>query len=249
MKETRILMDMPITVEVVDKDATQRTLDKIYDYFTYIDNTFSTFKKDSEISQINRGELEEEVYSDDMRTVLALCEETRDETSGYFNIARNGKLDPSGLVKGWAIQNAATLLLEDGFENYYVDAGGDIEVHGTNSKGKPWRVGIRNPFNRDQVVKVVKLEDQGIATSGTYIRGQHVYNPLQPKEKITDIVSLSVIGPNVYDADRYATAAFAMGYKGIEFIEKLPGFEGYLIDKNGMAIFTKRFNDYVVQHA
>ena len=95
----------------------------------------------------------------------------------------------------------------------------------------------------------MELEDQGIATSGTYIRGQHVYNPLQPKEKITDIVSLSVIGPNVYDADRYATAAFAMGYKGIEFIEKLPGFEGYLIDKNGMAIFTKRFNDYVVQHA
>ncbi|MFA6004943.1 MAG: FAD:protein FMN transferase [Patescibacteria group bacterium] len=246
MKETRIIVDIPVTVEVNDAEVTQKTFDKIFDYFSYVHHTFDPDEKDSELSQINRGELEEEVYSDDMRTVLALCEDTKDETGGYFNIQNGKKLDPSGMVKGWAIHNASILLTEDGFENFYIEAGSDIEAHGKNDKGKPWHVGIRHPFKHEQVVKVITLRDCALATSRTNIRDQQIYNPLQPKTKITDIVSLSVIGPNAYEADRFSTAAVAMGYKGIAFIEKLPGFEGYLIDKNGMAIFTKGFSSYIV---
>ncbi len=247
MKQTRILMNMPVTVEIVDLGVTQKDIDQVYEYFQYIDNTFSTFKPTSEISKINIGELSEGTYSQDMKTVLQLSEETKEETDGYFDIFHNGKLDPSGLVKGWAIYNAAQQLQAKGFMNFYLEAGGDIQVNGKNGEGKSWRIGIRNPFNTAEIVRVAHLQKEGIATSGTYERGQHVYNPKQSVKNakhLEEIVSLTVIGPNIYEADRFATAAFAMQKEGIFFIEKLPGFEAYMIDKNGIGTMTTGFHTY-----
>jgi len=136
-----------------------------------------------------------------------------------------------------------------GFHNYYVDAGGDIQVAGRNQQGQLWRTGIRNPFNANEIVKVIGLDNCGIATSGTYIRGQHIYNPKDDEDALDQIVSLTVIGPNVYEADRFATPAFAMGRAGIEFIERLDGFEGYMIDFYGRAQFTSGFGRYVINAA
>ncbi len=237
-------MGMHITIEVADKNVKQKDIDKIYDYFTYIDEKFSTFKTTSEISLINNNIIEKDQYSSCMKIVLSLCEETKNQTNGYFDIFHNGKLDPSGLVKGWSIKKASDLLKKRGFKNFYIDAGGDIQVAGKNGKGESWTVGIRNPFNSKEIVKVLSLENKGIATSGTEIRGQHIYNPRKPTAEIKDIVSLTVIGLNVYEADRFATAAFAMGEKGINFIEKLSGFEGYMIDKKGIATYTSGFDKY-----
>jgi thiamine biosynthesis lipoprotein len=245
MNETRLLMGMPITVEVRTPDASQADLDRVFAYFAYVDDTFSTYKPDSEISRLNRGELTEVQCSEDVRTVLALSEQTRCETDGYFDIRRDGGLDPSGLVKGWAIQNAAALLRDASFRDFYVDAGGDVQVSGTKD-GRHWRVGIRNPFNRHQNVKVLALTDCGVATSGTAIRGQHIVNPHDPDTPLLDVVSLTVVGPTVYDADRFATAAFAMGERGIQFIERLPGFEGYMISATARATYTSGFERYVL---
>lgn len=239
-------MGMPVTVEVVDRRVSEEDIEAVFDYFAYVDNKFSTWKKDSEISDINRGIISPEDWSGDMREVMRRCEETRKETEGYFDANHNGKLDPSGLVKGWAVLNAANLLENDGFRNYYVEAGGDIQVRGKNSEGQVWRVGIRNPFNRNEIVKAFPLDNRGIATSGTYIRGQHVYNPRRPEEKLTEIVSLTVIGPDVCEADRFATAAFAMQREGINFIGGRPGFEGYMIDRNGVATYTAGFRNFLV---
>jgi len=247
MKETRSIMGMPITVNVADKSATAGTLEHVFSYFSSVDERFSTYKKTSEISRINRGELKESEYSNDMKTVFALSEKTRKETKGYFDIRNpQGDIDPSGLVKGWAIYNAAQLLKRQGFKNFYIDAGGDVQAEGHNENGRRWRVGIRDPLNtrEEKIVKVVHLTDCGIATSGTYLRGQHIYNPHEKNKPINDIVSLSVVGPNVYEADRFATAAFAMGKDGINFIERLPGFEGYAIDKEGIATMTGGFAKY-----
>jgi thiamine biosynthesis lipoprotein len=243
MKQTKIMMDMPITVEIIDAFLTKEIFDKVFSYFEYIDNTFSTYKNESEISLINQGKIGKNHYSHDMKIVFSLSEETKRETNGYFNICYQGKYDPSGLVKGWAIYNVAKLLQKSGFKNFYIDAGGDIQISGKN-KDKPWRVGIRNPFKSDEIVKVLILGGGGVATSGTYIRGQHIYNPREEDRQIEEVVSLTVVGPNVFDADRFATAAFAMGMKGIEFIENLKGFEGYMIDRNGLATFTSGFNKY-----
>lgn len=97
----------------------------------------------------------------------------------------------------------------------------------------------------NEIVKVLKLSNCGIATSGTYVRGQHIYDPYNVDEPITGVLSLTVIGPDVYDADRFATAAFAMGRDGILFIESLEGFEGYMIDDERRATFTSGFERYV----
>ncbi len=239
-------MGMPITVEIVDQTATADDLERVFAYFETIDNTFSTYKENSEIARINRGELTVEQYSADMQTVLSLSEQTKQETHGYFDIQRNGVYDPSGLVKGWAIHNAAHMLREQGFRHFYVDAGGDIQVAGYK-QGDPWRIGIRNPFQRNENVKILALTERGVATSGSAIRGQHIYNPHQQDAPLLDIVSITVIGPNIYEADRFATAAFAMGRAGITFIEKLAGFEGYMIDAQARATYTSGFERYVLR--
>lgn len=239
-------MGMPVTIEVVDSHATLQDFEQVFDCFVAIDERFSTYKESSEISLINNGALPEEEWSNDMKEIMVACEKTKLETHGFFDIAHNGLLDPSGYVKGWAIQQGATLLQKAGFQNYYVEIAGDLQVAGYNSEGQPWVIGIRNPFNGEEVIKRVALENKGMATSGTYIRGQHVYNPHNASEKLTDIVSLTVIGPAIVDADRYATAAFAMGAEGISFIASLPDFEGYQIDAKKMATFTPGFNQYVL---
>lgn len=245
MKQTRLLMGMPITVEICDSFADENIFADVFAYFDYVEKKFSVFKDDSEISLINNGRIKEKDYSPEMKEVFSLSEATKKETEGYFDIKlKNGKYNPSGLVKGWAIYNAAKLLKKRGFNNFYVEAGGDIQVYGKNSDGQDWRVGIRNPFNKEEIIKVVSLKDVGIATSGTYIRGQHIYNPHEIMRPITEIVSLTVIGPNAYEADRFATAAFAMGEKGIDFIERLAGFEGYMIGKNDIATMTSGFDSF-----
>jgi thiamine biosynthesis lipoprotein len=238
-------MSMPVAVEITDLGAPQASLDKAFDYFRFVDNTFSTYKKNSEISRINRAEATPAAYSDDMRSIFELAEQTKRETRGYFDIQTpNGQIDPSGIVKGWAINNVAELLRSLGHENFYVEAGGDIQTSGKNADDEEWRIGIRNPFDREEIVKVVYPRGKGIATSGTAVRGEHIYDPHTGKAVATNVVSLTVIGPNVYEADRFATAAFAMADAGIRFIEALDGFEGYAIDKNGVATMTTGFTDY-----
>lgn len=239
-------MGMPVTVEIADPSATQALLDSAFDYLDYVDATFSTYKTESEISRINRGELILEHASDDMKTIFALAEQTRLETNGYFDIRHGGAYDPSGVVKGWAIFNSATLLRTQGVGNFYVEAGGDIQMSGVNGEGQKWRVGIRNPFNPAEIVKVLSVTGCGVATSGTYIRGQHIYNPHNESDPLSEIVSITLIGPDICEADRFATAAFAMGRHGIFFVESLPGFEGYMIDRDGRATFTTGFERFVL---
>lgn len=240
-------MGMPITVEIVDSTATDAITNAVFDYFDRVDRKFSTYKADSEISQINRGELTLSDVSPEMQEIFALAKQTRLETDGYFDIWHKDMYDPSGIVKGWAIFQAARLLKDEGFENYYVEAGGDVQAEGKNALGTKWRVGIRNPFNLNEIVKVVGASGCGVATSGTSIRGQHIYNPKKDGELLTEIVSLTVIGPNIYEADRFATAAFAMGREGIYFIERRQGLEGYMIDQNGKATLTTGFGHYEIR--
>jgi len=244
MKKTEIIMGMPITVEIVDPKGI-KYFDIVFAYFREIDNRYSTYKNDSEISQINTG-LQKSKWSVEMKTVLGLCEQTRKDTNGYFNIEHNGKRDPSGLVKGWAINNAAGMLREKKITNFYIEAGGDVQVNGKGPKHQSWTVGLRNPFNSEEIIKTIEVSTEGVATSGTYIRGQHIYNPFHPDSPIEQVKSLTIIGPNIYEADRFATAAFAMGLEGINFINTIQGLEGYMVTDNKIATYTSGFERYVI---
>lgn len=246
MKQTRILMGMPVSVEVLDAAATDDTINEVFAYFEYVDEKFSTYKETSEISQINNGQITLAQASADMQTIFALADQTKQATNGFFDIAHDGRYDPSGIVKGWAIDQAAEQLRQKGFKNFYVDAGGDIQAFGRNEQNEEWRVGIRNPFNLTEIVKVLAISNCGVATSGNYVRGHHIYNPMQVDDPLAEVLSLTVVGPNIYEADRFATAAFAMGRAGIVFIESLDNFEGYMIDAEGQATLTSGLGRYTL---
>ena len=244
MRATRILMGMPVTVEVVGA-ADGTVIEAVFAYFAAVDRRFSTYRDDSEIAAINASRLGAADYSPEMREVLALAEQTRLQSGSFFDIRMaDGSLDPSGVVKGWAIRNAAAIAARMGARDFFIDAGGDIQSAGKNTAGKDWSVGIRNPFNPAEIIKVVYPRGHGVATSGTYVRGQHIYNPHAPGQPIDAIVSLTVIGPDVLEADRFATAAFAMGNDGIAFIEQMPGLEGYVVGANRRATPTSGFVEY-----
>ena len=248
-------MGMPITVEIADGERSRKSgiaattqgaaIEEVFEYFKHIDEKFSTYKDTSEITAINKNEIDRTHWSEEMQLIFTLAEETKQATGGYFDIQKPDKsYDPSGLVKGWAIWNAAQLLKKDGFENFYVDAGGDIQPYGVNNTEQPWAIGIKNPWDERENIKIVYTKNnEGVATSGTYIRGEHIYDPHTGSAANT-ITSLTVIGPNIYEADRFATAAFAMGKKAIQFIESLPGFEGYMIDNEKIATMTTGFEKF-----
>ena len=222
MKQWRMVMGMPVTIEITGSDVDPEHFKRLFSYFEHMEEVFSPFRA---TSRLNRGYLRLDDCSDEMKTVMRLVERTRAESDCYFDVYKNGVFNPVGIVKGWAVYQASELLRQ---------------------AGDCWAVGIRNPFAQKEIVKFLRLSDMGITTSGTYARGQHIYDPFGTEgDTIHEIVSLTVLGPNVYEADRFATAAFAMGPEGIRFIERESGLEGYVIGKNGIATMTSGFADYV----
>jgi len=113
--------------------------------------------------------------------VLDRCAELWQETGGYFDINAGGTLDPSGYVKGWAVQRACDRLRAEGAANHCLNAGGDIFVSGSPGPRKNWRVGIRHPWEPLAVAWVLEVTDTAVATSGTYERGLHVIDPYTGK--------------------------------------------------------------------
>lgn len=243
---TRIIMGMPVTLMTPDENAS-KGLEPIFRLFTKVDQRYSPYIEASVTSKMNRGELDENYIDAEFREILDIAEKTRVQTNGHFDVRHGGTFDPSGIVKGWAIAKAADLFAKY-TSDYYVEAGGDIQVSGINEEREPWRIGVRNPFNRNENVAVVSLKNQAIATSGTAIRGKHIYDPTS-KESVSGITSLSIIGKSILDADRFATAAFAMGKSGIEFIEHLPGYEGLMIMDDKRVVKTTGWYKYETQPA
>ena len=143
-----------------------------------------------------------------VREVLARCERLREETGGYFDARAGGRLDPSGLVKGWAVDRAAALLDAPGAQRFCIDAGGDLVA-----RGGPWRVGVRHPRRRRRLAAALSVHDAAVATSGAYERGAHMIDP-HTRRPARGALSVTVVGPDSATADAYATAAFAMGAAG-----------------------------------
>ena len=175
MTERRVehVMGMPVAVDVRDGERRADALDAVFAWLRFVDATFSTYRPDSDVCRLDRGELALADAHPLVREVLARCERLRGETGGYFDARAAGRLDPSGLVKGWAVDRAAALLSEAGARRFCVNAGGDVVV-----RGGPWRVGVQHPRQRDRVAAVLSLTDAAVATSGAYERGEHILDPL-----------------------------------------------------------------------
>jgi FAD:protein FMN transferase len=238
------VMGMPIVVDVRDDPADcHRVLDEVFGWFRRVDAVFSTYRPDSEISRINRGELSQGEADPDVRFVIGRCEELRDETGGYFDVraASPDFLEPSGLVKGWAVDRAAEILDAAGLRNYAVNAGGDIRLRGGALPEPVWRVGIEHPRQPGSVAKVIEADDLAVATSGEYARGQHVVDP-HSRRPPDGLLSVTITGPDLATADAYATAVFAMGAKrAVHWTARLEQYEALSILADGRVLSTVGF--------
>ena len=241
MRSVREVMGMPVTVDVRDDGAERQALDEVFADLEFVDQVFSPFISDSEVSRIDRGELRPEDSSPLVQQVLNLCRLYEIATDGYFSAWIAGRLDPSGLVKGWAIDRACGILDGYGYMNYHVEAAGDVRTRRPSGTGAPWRIGIRHPVERDKVTRVIAGGDLAVATSGTYEKGAHIRDPHTGRE-VTRWLSVTVVGADIVSADVYATAAFAMADRGLDFVEAMPGWEAYAIDLNLRATWTAGFS-------
>jgi thiamine biosynthesis lipoprotein len=220
-------MGMPISLDIPGCNDAE-IFASVFKELQIVDEQFSPYKPDSELSKFNRGELSQEEVSIGMQTVMKACLEWESKTSGYFSARYDGGFEPSGYVKGWAIHEAGNSLKKLGYETFCLGAGGDILAA---SRGeKVWKLGIQHPEHKSQILGSIPAQNIGVATSGTYERGNHIINPKTGKPAIT-FVSLTVIGPDIIIADVLATAAFAMGKKGLEFVDSWPGYEILAVDK------------------
>ena len=232
---------MPVTIDVRDRAGDAGTLELTFAEFRLLDRIFSPFRPDSEVSRINRGELKIEDASEEVSCAIGIGRLYTRATNGYFALWLDGRFDPSGLVKSWAIDRAASILELAGASSYFVDAGGDVLARGGNGEGEPWRVGIRHPIERSRFVCVVSGCDLAVATSGTYEKGPHVINP-HTGRPADELISATVVGADILTADVYATAALAMGNQGLDFVEGAPGYEAYVIGSDLLAGRTRGFD-------
>jgi thiamine biosynthesis lipoprotein len=231
------VMGMPVSLHIADDlPAAELALlaDAVFVWLRDVDERFSTYKVDSEVNRLARGELRREDCSADLGYVLDRCAELWTATDGYFDAYASGSLDPSGYVKGWAVQVASDRLANGGSVHHWLNAAGDISLRGGPVPGESWRIGIRHPFDAQRLAWVLTGTDLAVATSGTYERGFHVVDPYtgQPAK---ELCSVTVVGPDLSVADAYATAALAMGRRGLGWLAKLDGYESAAVTADGEA--------------
>ena len=227
-------MGTAILIDVRDPSVAHAAIDLAFAYLRGIDEDFSPYKPDSEVSRLIRGEVDEGEASAELRAVLELCEEVHGTTEGYFDIRAHrpdGRPDPTGLVKGWSLENAGRVLEEAGANNYCINGGGDIVARGEAAPGKAWRIGVRHPLIATALATVLAINDGAVATSGAYERGEHIRDPFTGRSP-SGVLSITIAGPSLTYADAYATAAFAMGPTGLAWVAGVAGYEGCSITAN-----------------
>jgi len=221
------IMGMPISIHLRGNDVSSpmvaHLVEDAFDLLREADRLFSTYRDDSEVSRIRRGELDPEQADPLVQQVIALCRQAGEVTKGAFTDQLPDdqgvlRFDPTGLVKGWAADRAANRLAELSGLSFCLNAGGDVVVGGpepeperepevNDGSGAIWRVGIEDPRDRSRVALVVELRHGGVATSGTAARGAHLYDP-NAKLFVDRGGSVTVIGPSLMWADVWATALF-----------------------------------------
>lgn len=233
-------MGTAVTIDIRDSGVWDAAVREAVNWLHHVDAVFSTYRDDSEISRIRRGELSVADANVGVGEVLSLCTQMRSETDGYFTTLWDGEPDPTGLVKGWAIERASDILFAHGSRNHAVNGGGDMQISGEQNTGEPWRVGISDPNDQTRLLAVVEARDCAIATSGNAERGPHIVDPFSGHQA-DELGAVTVVGRSLARVDAYATAAFAMGAGALPWLEAQVGHEGLVISADGSAIATSRF--------
>jgi FAD:protein FMN transferase len=231
-------MGTTVSIDVRDLGIAQPVLTEAVATLAEIEARFTTYHPDSEISRLGRRELALDAAHPDVREVLDACSVLRAESGGAFDAWRDGRLDPSGYVKGWAAERAADVLRGAGARSFTLNVGGDIVCAGEARPSQPWRVGIRHPDDPFRMVLVLGVRNGAVATSGLYERGGHVQHAATG-EVPAAWRSITVLAPDLATADAVATAALAMGQRGPEWASSRPGCEVAALDATGKLWTTR----------
>jgi thiamine biosynthesis lipoprotein len=233
-------MGMPIGIDLVAPGERDVDVEPAFAWLAGVDATFSTYRDDREISRLDRGELSIAQCRPEVDEVLTRCLELERATGGYFSVRPAGRLDPSGFVKGWAVDGAAQRLAAAGARDFTINAGGDVVARGRPEPGRRWRIGVRHPVEHDRLAAVLAVEDLAVATSGEYERGAHILDP-HTGGPPSGLLSVTLVGPDLATADAYATAAFAMGEDGPAWAASLTGYDAMCITADHRVLLTPGF--------
>ncbi|MER6525628.1 FAD:protein FMN transferase [Streptomyces sp. NPDC001508] len=233
MRRVEHVMGFPVSLRIDDVDVAEEAVGAVFAWLREVDERFSPFKADSEVSRHGRDELARHELSADLVEVLDLCEHYRLATGGAFDVRLPGRgFDPCAVVKGWSVQRAAESLRAAGVRRFCLNAGGDVVA-----SGGPWRAGVRHPEHADRLCAVLELTDTAVATSARYERGDHIIDG-RTGRPATGLLSMTVVAATLTEADSVATAAFAMGAEGIEWAASLPGCEVFAVDADRQVLRT-----------
>jgi len=226
------VMGTTVSIDVRDDYVPAATLEAAVEALRALEARFSTYRDDSEIKRVERGELALADAHPDVREVLAACAVLRAESGGAFDAWRDGSLDPSGYVKGWAAERAADVLRRGGARDFTLNLGGDVICARDSAAETPWRVGVRHPADPRRMALVLGVRAGAVATSGLYERGEHVVDA-RTGRPATDWRSITVLAPDLATADAVATAALAMGAAGPAWAARRPGCDVAAIGPEG----------------
>ncbi|MFI9781539.1 FAD:protein FMN transferase [Streptomyces sp. NPDC051956] len=246
LRHVEHVMGTVFTFDIRDKPTTaiHRALAEAVRHLHRVNAVFSTYRPDSHISRLDRGEIRLSDCPPEVHEVLALCEEATRISDGWFSITPSGTLDPSGLVKGWAADAASQLLYDAGAHHTCVNGGGDLQLRGQAAPGAPWRIGIAHPLRPGDLATVITAHhDLAVATSGTAERGAHIVDPHSGQPAVA-LASLTLVGPCLTLTDTYATAAFARGDGAQRWVESLDGYEALAVLSDGREWRTPGFSRY-----
>jgi thiamine biosynthesis lipoprotein len=197
-----------------------------------VDRVFSTYRSDSFVSRLARDEISVEDCPPEVAEVLALGELARLQSHGAFDVRRGGVLDPSGVVKGWAVERAARPLRGLPETDVCLSAGGDLVCQVAGPDSPDWRIGIEDPHDPTRVVAVVPVRHGAVATSGLAHRGGHVVDARTGT--VPDAISsVTVVHDDLTWADIDATAAFALGRDAILWLRARPRRRGLVVWADG----------------
>ena len=235
------VMGMPISLALrgrhTDDDAARAAWAATMAELHEVDRVFSTYREGSFISRLGRGEIGVEDCPPEVAEVLALGAAAHAESGGAFSVWLPGpeghpRLDPSGMVKGWAAERAATHLrhLED--TDFCLSAGGDLTCRTLDPDAGPWRIGVEDPADPTRILAVIPVFTGAVATSGTAHRGAHLVEARTGKPP-ADVASVTVIAGSLTVADIDATAAYAQGQNAARWLETRPDSSGLVVWADG----------------
>lgn len=201
-------------------------------------------KGGGELAVVAEGSLSLEGCAPEIRHVLSLCEQAAESSAGYFTDHPGGRLDPSGMVKGWSVDVANDLLRRGGSRHHCITAGGDVRCTGVPESDDVWRIGIVDPLDPHRLLAFVTAPPEShlaVATSGTAERGHHIMDPIAGTTA-GELASITVVATDLTTADWTATAAFAMGNECRQWLEQIDGVEAYAVTAHGDSWFTNGFD-------